>query len=120
MRLLTWFVVTCCVSRNLRLWRGCAGRVFVKVDGAGSVWDRQVARCDYQPWSSQVEGVDGVDQATSSYLIVAGLASDEPLAARISEAGLALPEQPESLAVRHLRNGDRVTPYSSVERIPWG
>ena len=49
----------------------------------------------------QVEALDSVEQADASYVIVAGLASDQPLAAWITEAGLALPEQPESLAVRH-------------------
>lgn len=57
----------------------------------------------------QVEVLDRVEQATGSHVIVAGLASDRQLAAWITEAGLALPEQPESLAVRHIRNGDRHT-----------
>ena len=57
----------------------------------------------------QVELLDRVEQATGSHVIVAGLANDEQLAAWITEAGLALPEQPESLAVRHIRNGNRHT-----------
>lgn len=57
----------------------------------------------------RVETSDRLEEAKGSRVIVAGLASDAPLAARISEAGLALPEEPESLAVRHIRDGDRHT-----------
>ena len=81
----------------------------------------------------EVEALDRVEQASGSHVIVAGLASDPPLAAWIAEAGLALPKRPESLAVRHIRNGDRHTvvlcgadpvglmyaALDSAERIRW-
>ncbi len=57
----------------------------------------------------RVETLERPEQATGTHVIVAGLASDKSLAAWITEAGLALPEQPESLAVRQLQNGDRHT-----------
>ncbi|MHC4399198.1 MAG: hypothetical protein ACYTG0_05940 [Planctomycetota bacterium] len=55
----------------------------------------------------QVESLDRVEEANGSHVIVGGLASEKPVATWITEAGLAFPEQPESLAVRHIRNGDR-------------
>ena len=55
----------------------------------------------------QVVAGTRVVQAESSQLIVAGLAGDRETAAWIKKADLALPEAAESLAIGHIRDGQR-------------
>ena len=57
----------------------------------------------------RVETLKGIEDATGSHVIVAGLADNPAVAARITEGGLALPQQAESLAIRSLQNEHRKT-----------
>ena len=59
----------------------------------------------------EVETLVRVEDATSPYVVVAGLSDDQALAARFAAAGLVLPEQPESLAVLKLQGGARSTVF---------
>ena len=108
MRLLTCIVVACCALVTSVYGAGVQVVSSSKLTGParygiGKLCDAITSR------GLQVEALDRVEQANGSHVIVAGLASDQPLAAWITEAGLTLPEQPQSLAVRHIRNGDRHT-----------
>jgi hypothetical protein len=56
-----------------------------------------------------VTSVKTIEQADSSHLIVAGLASQRRVADLITGCGLALPKQPESLAVCRIQDSGRST-----------
>jgi len=57
----------------------------------------------------RVETLKGIEEATGSHVIVAGLADNPAVADRITEGGLALPQQAESLAIQSLQNENRKT-----------
>jgi len=56
-----------------------------------------------------VSSVKTIEQADSSHVIVAGLASQRRVADLITACGLALPKQPESLAVCRIQDAGRST-----------
>jgi hypothetical protein len=56
-----------------------------------------------------VTSVKTIEQADSSHVIVAGLASERRVADLITARGLALPKQPESLAVCRIQDAGRST-----------
>jgi len=56
-----------------------------------------------------VNSIHRIEQAGSSHVIVMGLASEQPVAKLITAGGLALPEQPQSLAIRCIEKGGRST-----------
>ena len=56
-----------------------------------------------------VTSVKTIEEADCSHVIVAGLASERPIATRITTCGLELPKQPEALTVGRIQDGDRCT-----------
>ncbi len=55
----------------------------------------------------QVEQLERLGQTDGSYVILAGLAGDRGVAARIAESKLSMPKRPEALAIRKIRDGKR-------------
>jgi len=56
-----------------------------------------------------VETVKRLDEAKGSRVIVAGLASERPVAELITAGGLRLPKDPEALSIRRIREKGRTT-----------
>jgi hypothetical protein len=52
---------------------------------------------------------ESIEKAAGPQVIVAGLASDLPVAGLIAAGGMALPEHPEALSIRRIREGGRET-----------
>ena len=56
-----------------------------------------------------VTSIKTIEEADCSHVIVAGLASERPIATRITTCGLELPKQPEALTVGRIQDGNRCT-----------
>ena len=71
--------------------------------------------------SVALTSVTTIDRADSSHVIVAGLVSQRHVADLITASGLALPEQPEALAVCRVwprKTGARLRPTNGVRGRP--
>ena len=66
-----------------------------------------------------VSSVRTIEQASGSHVIVAGFATQRRVADLITASGLALPQQPESLAVCNIRDAGRSEIETRMKKLEY-